>query len=193
MRLHSICLALLLPLGLAACGDDEVAPSGSGGDSSSSASTSDSSSTATATTTTSSTAGGGEGGASGGGGDGGKGAGGQGGQGEGGQGEGGQGGGAGGAGEGGQGGGATTGGGPIDCAICVATDCPGIAECIGDPACAEGLVCSLTGCLSGGDPDLACVAECFNGDFAAALEALTALGCVVTTCGDACGGLIPAG
>jgi hypothetical protein len=188
----------LLPIALVACGDDEATTSGSGGASSSSASSVSVSVAVTVTaagTGGESSSGGGEdgGGAAGAGtGEGGEGAGGRDG------GDGGAGGrdGSGGAGagdQGGGGGGSTGSGDPIDCAVCVATDCPQIAECIADPVCAEGLVCTLTGCIADGAPDLQCISECFGGDFEAALGALEALGCVVTTCGDACGGLIPSG
>ena len=80
---------------------------------------------------------------------------------------------------------------PIECITCVAQNCPEAVGCITDPECIQGLICSVSQCLSGGQPDLMCVADCFNGDFAKALEALQALGCIFMDCGDACSGLIP--
>ncbi len=182
--------ALLLTglVALVACGDDSATPGGSGGGTSSvTVSVSVSSAAATVASTSTATGSGGEsttGGDGGAGGGAGTSSGGQGGQG-----------GAGGApGTGGAGqGGSTTTGDPIDCVVCVATECPQIAECIADPACRDGLVCTLTGCIVDGQPDLVCIADCFGGDFAAALDAVEALACVVTTCGEGCGGLIPAG
>ena len=91
-------------------------------------------------------------------------------------------------------GGGETGGGPpnpVECIACVAQNCPEAVSCLTDPDCLQGLVCSVSQCLTGGQPDLMCVADCFNGDFAKALEALQALGCIFMDCGDACSGLLP--
>jgi len=206
--MHKFVRLIVVPLALAACGDDSGVIAGTGGGGGSTGVTA-SVGTSTSTATASSggeggnATGGGEGGvgeggsgqggsAEGGNGQGGSGQGGsgQGGSGQGGSGQGGS--GQGGSGQGGAGQGGSTGsGGPLDCAVCVATECPQIAECISDPACADGLVCTLTSCIVDGQPDLVCIADCFNGDFEAALGALDALGCIVTTCGDGCGGLIP--
>ena len=82
---------------------------------------------------------------------------------------------------------------PLGCFTCVTQSCPAVLSCIQDPVCAQGLFCSFSQCLGGGAPDLMCVADCFGGDFGAALDALQALGCLFTTCGDACGGLLPGG
>ena len=196
--MHKFVRLIVVPLALAACGDDSGVIAGTGGGGGSTGVTA-SVGTSTSTATASS---GGEGGNATGGGEGGVGEGGsgqggsaeggngQGGSGQGGSGQGGS--GQGGSGQGGAGQGGSTGsGGPLDCAVCVATECPQIAECISDPACADGLVCTLTSCIVDGQPDLVCIADCFNGDFEAALGALDALGCIVTTCGDGCGGLIP--
>ncbi|HZO11832.1 MAG TPA: hypothetical protein VFB62_01185 [Polyangiaceae bacterium] len=80
---------------------------------------------------------------------------------------------------------------PIECITCVAQNCPEAVSCLTDPDCVQGLVCSVSQCLNNGQPDLMCVADCFNGDFAKALEALQALGCIFMDCGDACSGLLP--
>jgi hypothetical protein len=201
--MQNLARLILVPFALAACGDDTGTPVGSGRDMTTGATTT--AATTTSTTVSASTAGstatassGGDGGnATGGEGGGGQGGSGNGGSGDGGSGVGGSGdggSGVGGSGEGGSGEGGSTGtGDPLDCAVCVATDCPQIAECISDPVCADGMVCTLTTCIVDGQPDLGCIADCFDGDFAAALGALEALGCIVTTCGESCGGLIPAG
>jgi hypothetical protein len=108
--------------------------------------------------------------------------------------------GAGGFGEGGEGGEGGQGGeggsvppppNPIDCIACVALECPETVACLTDAACVQGLVCTLTQCLAGGEPDLVCVAGCFDGDFEAAFQAIQALTCVLGTCGDVCGGFLP--
>lgn len=88
----------------------------------------------------------------------------------------------------GQGGGGIN---PIDCIGCIAQDCPDVLACIQDPACGQGLLCTVSQCLGGGQPDLMCVLGCFDGDFGAATQAVQALGCVIGTCGDACGGAFP--
>ena len=80
---------------------------------------------------------------------------------------------------------------PLACIQCVAESCPEALACVQDPVCGQGLFCAFTQCLGGGSPDLMCVADCFNGDLGAALDALQAIGCVLGTCGAECGGLIP--
>lgn len=93
-------------------------------------------------------------------------------------------------GEGGEGGGGPPPN-PIDCLSCVAFQCPEALECVQNPACGEGLLCAVTDCLGGGSPDPICFLGCFGGDPDAALQAFQAFSCVTSTCGDACGGLIP--
>jgi hypothetical protein len=57
-----------------------------------------------------------------------------------------------------------------------------------DVTCVNGLLCSFSQCIQGGQPDLFCVINCFNGDIAAALNALAAVTCIATTCGTECAG-----
>ena len=80
---------------------------------------------------------------------------------------------------------------PIDCIGCIATSCPDVLGCVTDPACIQGIGCAVTQCLNGGQPDLLCVANCFDGDIDAALQALAVITCVFGQCGDACGNIIP--
>jgi len=113
----------------------------------------------------------------------------------------GQGGAGGGAGVGGTGGGDAGGGGagggeepqpmPIECLACIGLQCPDTIDCITNPECIQGVGCAVASCLDGGDPDLICVADCFDGDFEAAAEALQVLGCIFTQCGEACAGTLP--
>lgn len=101
-------------------------------------------------------------------------------------------GGMGGAGTGGEGqGGSTPPPNPIDCLTCVATECPETVACLTDTTCVQGLVCTVSQCLSDGQPDLACVADCFDGDFDAALQAIQSISCVIGPCGDVCGDFLP--
>ena len=81
---------------------------------------------------------------------------------------------------------------PIDCLFCINSECPEVQACIFDPVCSQGLTCIFTDCGID-NPDFQCAIDCFGGDLAAALEAIQALGCVFTNCGDLCGGLIPQG
>jgi hypothetical protein len=97
----------------------------------------------------------------------------------------------GGQGAGGGGPGGSGGSGPIECISCIGQNCPDTVSCITDPTCLQGVVCSLAQCMGGGQPDLMCVAQCFNGDMEAALNALTTLMCIASQCGDACGGMLP--
>ncbi|MBI4956586.1 MAG: hypothetical protein HY908_31505 [Myxococcales bacterium] len=83
---------------------------------------------------------------------------------------------------------------PIDCLACVGQSCPEVLACITDSACAQGILCTVQNCLAGGQPDLLCVAGCFNGDLQAAMDALQAFSCIFGTCGDYCSGLpLPGG
>jgi len=82
---------------------------------------------------------------------------------------------------------------PLGCFTCITQSCPAVLSCIQDPVCGQGLFCAFTQCLTGGAPDLLCVTECFGGDLGAALDALQAVTCLFSTCGDACGGLLPGG
>jgi len=77
---------------------------------------------------------------------------------------------------------------PIDCIGCVAENCPYTLQCIQEPACVEGLGCAVSQCLAGGQPDLLCVTDCFNGDTGMAYLAVQAITCVFDTCGDPCAG-----
>ena len=83
-------------------------------------------------------------------------------------------------------------GGPVDCLLCVNSECPEVQACILDPVCSQGLVCIFTDCGTS-NPDLQCAIDCFGGDFGAALDGIQAIGCVFTSCGDECAGLIPQG
>ncbi len=97
----------------------------------------------------------------------------------------------GGAGTGGEGGSPPPPPNPIDCLTCVAFQCPETVACLTDPGCVQGLVCTVSQCLSDGQPDLICVAECFDGDIDGAVEAIQAISCVFGPCGDVCGDVLP--
>lgn len=83
-------------------------------------------------------------------------------------------------------------GGPVDCLFCVNSECPEVQACILDPVCSQGLACIFTDCGIS-NPDFQCAIDCFGGDFGAALDGIQAIGCVFTSCGDECAGLIPQG
>ena len=108
-------------------------------------------------------------------------------------------GGAGGAGQGGAGVGGLGEGGaggqppinPVECLTCVGQNCPEAVGCLTDQACITGLVCAAGQCLGGGSPDLMCVLQCFDGDLAAAQQALMAFGCIASQCSMECAGLLP--
>ena len=56
----------------------------------------------------------------------------------------------------------------------------------------QGMICTVTTCLGGGgQPDLMCMLDCFNGDFGAAMQAFQAITCVFSSCQDECGGFLP--
>jgi hypothetical protein len=93
-----------------------------------------------------------------------------------------------GSGAGGPGSGA---GSPIDCFGCIGDNCPQAIGCVTDPTCIQGIACSVTQCLAGGQPDIECLTDCFDGDVGAALEAIDVLTCVFGQCQMECGGLLP--
>jgi len=74
---------------------------------------------------------------------------------------------------------------------CVALNCPDTLSCLTDVACLQGIGCVVANCLAGGEPDIMCAVDCFNGDMNAALAALMAMTCVFDTCGGYCGGVLP--
>lgn len=80
---------------------------------------------------------------------------------------------------------------PIECLACIGLQCPETIDCITNPECIQGVGCAVTQCLDGGNPDLPCVANCFDGDLEAAAEALQVLGCIFSQCGEACAGTLP--
>jgi len=82
------------------------------------------------------------------------------------------------------------GGGPIDCFQCIGQECPDALQCVQDPTCMQGIMCTVSQCLSGGQPDFSCILGCFNGDFQAAMQAFQSLSCVMGQCQDECGGLL---
>lgn len=84
----------------------------------------------------------------------------------------------------GQGGGG--GYGPMDCFTCLTEQCSGAADCLMDPTCLQGMLCTVTSCLSGGEPDLECALECFNGDISAAMQAFESIMCVFQDCAAQC-------
>ncbi len=83
-------------------------------------------------------------------------------------------------------------GGPVDCLLCINSECPDVQACIFDPVCSQGIACIFTDCGID-DPDLQCAIDCFGGDLVAAVQAIEALGCVLSSCGEVCAGLIPQG
>lgn len=103
----------------------------------------------------------------------------------------------GGAGEGGAGGISGEGGmggqpiNPVECLTCVGQNCPEAVACLTDQACITGLVCAAGQCLGGGNPDIMCVLQCFDGDLGAAQQALMAFGCIASQCSAECAGLLP--
>jgi hypothetical protein len=85
--------------------------------------------------------------------------------------------------------------GDAGCPACIRDRCGAqINACINNPACANGLFCTLQMCaggLVGGDggftpTDLVCVLGCFNGDQATAFMAIGSLTCITMTCGGSC-------
>jgi hypothetical protein len=82
---------------------------------------------------------------------------------------------------------ASVGSGPLDCLACIQGNCPEATACLQNPACLQGTLCTVSQCL-GGSPDFGCILGCFNGDFLAAFQALQALGCVFSQCGQECQG-----
>lgn len=89
-------------------------------------------------------------------------------------------------------GGSPTGGGgftPIDCISCINGNCPQAQACLTNPSCISGVVCTIGTCIQGNNPpNFGCVLGCFNGDFMAAFQALGALTCIGTQCGQECQG-----
>lgn len=99
---------------------------------------------------------------------------------------------AGGQGQGGSGFGGAGGSGPGACIGCITQNCPTAQACFADQACRQGVMCVFSQCIGGGGgggPDFQCMIGCFNGDFAAAMQAFQALQCVRTSCGQDCGGM----
>jgi hypothetical protein len=95
------------------------------------------------------------------------------------------------AGSGGTGTGGTGAGLPTECLVCAGTSCPEAVDCFMDEACQAGLICAFTGCMSGGQPDVMCMLDCFDGDIGAAMAAGQAIYCIMQSCGEECGGLLP--
>ncbi len=90
--------------------------------------------------------------------------------------------------------GGSGGSGPLACFQCIQNKCPQIQQCIMDQACRQGAICAVQGCLSGGGTggiDFQCVAQCFNGNFQAALQAFQGIQCVFTSCSSQCPNGIP--
>jgi len=80
---------------------------------------------------------------------------------------------------------------PLDCIGCIILNCPQTIDCITNPGCIQGVICSVTDCLGGGQPDMMCVVGCFDGDMEAAMAAIDTLMCVMGDCADQCGGMLP--
>lgn len=94
----------------------------------------------------------------------------------------------------GAGGGGTAGSGgilPTECLICAGTQCPDAVACLADPVCRDGLLCAVTGCISGGQPDVMCMLDCFDGDISAAIAAAQGLYCIIQNCRDECASVLP--
>ena len=80
------------------------------------------------------------------------------------------------------------------CPGCIRDRCgAGINACFNNPACVNGLFCTLQMCAGGllGDSgfsptNIACVLGCFNGDQNLAFQALASFTCLTMTCGGAC-------
>lgn len=97
-------------------------------------------------------------------------------------------------GTGGSGGmGGSGGGNPLDCINCIGNNCPQAVQCVTDPVCVQGTICAVQNCLTGGQPDLICVLNCFNGDLGTALLALQSVGCIFNQCGNECTGIFGGG
>jgi hypothetical protein len=80
---------------------------------------------------------------------------------------------------------------PIDCLTCIGQSCPQSLDCLLDQGCRDGLLCAVTQCASGGQPDLFCMIDCFDGDFGALMLALDTMTCIFGQCADSCGGGLP--
>lgn len=79
------------------------------------------------------------------------------------------------------------------CPNCLRDRCGSqINACINNPACGQGLLCTIQNCaLDGGisttnPAALLCVLNCFGGDQATAFMAIGSLTCVTMTCGSVC-------
>jgi hypothetical protein len=86
------------------------------------------------------------------------------------------------------------------CPACIRDRCGSqINACFINPACAQGLFCTLQMCLGGildagvGPAAYGCVLGCFNGDQATALTAIGSIQCLTMTCAGACNFLPEAG
>lgn len=83
------------------------------------------------------------------------------------------------------------GGSIIACGSCLVGKCSqGILQCVQDTACRATFQCVVTGCVSGGSPDPACLFKCASGDPKAALKIFSILECVTATCGSDCGSVL---
>lgn len=80
---------------------------------------------------------------------------------------------------------------PDACLECTSLNCPDAFTCLGNPACVQGTLCGVTQCGGlEGSGALTCWIECYNGDTALALSALSAVLCVSGACADACAGIL---
>ena len=80
-----------------------------------------------------------------------------------------------------------------NCINCIGNNCPQAVQCVTDPVCMQGTICAVQNCISGGNPDLICVLNCFNGDLGTALLALQSVGCIFNQCGNECSGIFGGG
>ena len=82
------------------------------------------------------------------------------------------------------------GGSPDACLECTTVNCPDAFVCLGNPACVQGTLCGAVNCAGlEGSGALTCWIECYDGDTALALSALSAVLCVGGTCSQACAGI----
>lgn len=79
-------------------------------------------------------------------------------------------------------------GGPlVNCGSCLVQSCgTQLLTCITSSGCLTALQCVASMCLTGGTPNIACLAGCTNGDQTTETDLLSVLGCVIGTCGSQC-------
>lgn len=75
------------------------------------------------------------------------------------------------------------GGAIFNCGTCVVQTCgTQVLACVTSTACTTALQCVATMCLTGGTPDLSCLAGCTGGDATTQQQLLSMIGCIIGNC-----------